>query len=77
MPRTPLNRQIVTDIVALIESGELPYGAKLPSQQELAARYDASDTPVKAALRELQLRGYIEGAPGRGNFVIWQPREGE
>jgi GntR family transcriptional repressor for pyruvate dehydrogenase complex len=55
MPRTPLNRQIVADIVALIESGELPFGAKLPSQQELAARYDASDTPVKAALRELQL----------------------
>jgi GntR family transcriptional regulator len=73
MHRTPLNRQIVADIVALIESGELPFGAKLPSQQELAARYDASDTPVKAALRELQLRGYIEGAPGRGNYVIWQP----
>jgi GntR family transcriptional regulator len=74
MPRTPLNKQIVADIVALIESGELPYGAKLPSQTELVAKYNASDTPVKAALRELQHRGYIEGAPGRGNFVIWQPR---
>lgn len=72
MPRTPIAAQIVADYVALIESGELPFGAKLPSQQELAGRYAASETPVKAALRELQLRGYIEGAPGRGNYVIWQ-----
>jgi GntR family transcriptional regulator len=77
MPRTPLNRQIVADIVAMIEAGELPYGTQIPSQSELAARYDASETPVKAALRELQLRGYIEGAPGRGNYVIWQPPAGE
>ncbi len=72
MPRTPIAAQIVADYIALIESGELPFGAKLPSQGELAAKYDASETPVKRALRELQLRGYIEGASGRGNFVIWR-----
>jgi DNA-binding GntR family transcriptional regulator len=75
MPRPSIQAQIVADFVALIESGQLAHGAELPSYTELAAQYSASTTPVKAAIRELQLRGYIEGAPGRGNFVIWRRKE--
>lgn len=76
MPKTPIADRIVADYVELIESGRLVFGERLPSLRALAEQYGASETPVKMAVRELQLRGYIEGHQGRGNYVIWQPLPG-
>ena len=68
-PRTPIRRRIVADVISAIEAGELRPGDKLPSQPEMAATYECSLEPVKAALDELEARGYVEGHQGKGTFV--------
>jgi DNA-binding LacI/PurR family transcriptional regulator len=52
-----------------IENGELPEGARVPSEMELAREYNVSRNPTRQALRDLELQGYIVRAPGRGSFV--------
>jgi GntR family transcriptional regulator of arabinose operon len=52
-----------------IEDGELPVGARVPSEMELAREYNVSRNPTRQALRDLELEGYIVRSPGRGSFV--------
>ncbi len=52
-----------------IESGELAEGDRLPSEFDLARKYGVSRNPTRQAMRDLELEGYIERAPGRGSFV--------
>lgn len=52
-----------------IEDGELPEGARVPSEMELARQYNVSRNPTRQALRDLELDGYIVRSPGRGSFV--------
>lgn len=52
-----------------ILSGELPAGAKLPSERQLAERFGMSRTVVREALRSLIERNLVEVQPGRGAFV--------
>jgi len=52
-----------------IESGELPEGARVPSEHELARTYGVSRNPTRQALRDLELEGYLIRMPGRGSFV--------
>lgn len=52
-----------------IESGELAEGDRVPSEFELARKYGVSRNPTRQAMRDLELEGFIERAPGRGSFV--------
>jgi DNA-binding LacI/PurR family transcriptional regulator len=52
-----------------IEDGELPEGARVPSEMELARQYNVSRNPTRQALRDLEQEGYIVRSPGRGSFV--------
>jgi len=52
-----------------IEDGELPEGARVPSEMELAREYNVSRNPTRQALRDLEQEGYIVRSPGRGSFV--------
>jgi DNA-binding GntR family transcriptional regulator len=58
-------RNALTDEIA---SGSLPAGAALDEQQ-LAARFGASRTPVREALRQLAVSGLVEVRPRRGVVV--------
>ena len=63
--RVPRIREAIErDIV----SGKLPPGAKL-DEEALAARYGASRTPVREALRQLASQGHVELRPHMGAFV--------
>lgn len=68
-PDIPVYAFIKRDLKTRIESGELPEGARVPSELELAAMYKVSRNPTRQALRDLELEGYITRAPGRGSFV--------
>jgi DNA-binding GntR family transcriptional regulator len=57
--------QIAQHLRELIASGELARGERV-HQDELAARFDVSTTPVREALRELQAEGLLTGEPHRG-----------
>ncbi|CAN5190712.1 GntR family transcriptional regulator [soil metagenome] len=65
-------------IRAMIMSGEIPIGAQL-RQAELAQSFGISRTPVREALRQLQVGGLIEVVPNRGAIVRvpapWEVRE--
>ncbi len=53
----------------MIEGGEYPNGTRLPSEHELAQRYEVSRPTVASALAELVEAGYVVRRPGSGTFV--------
>lgn len=74
MPTRPAHRQqIVADIIEKINNGTYPPLSELPSQDELAAEYRCSLTPVKYALSELSWRGYIVTHSGKRARVVEHP----
>jgi len=57
--------RIVEELHKLILSGELPRGTRL-QQDQLAARFDTSITPVREALRLLESQGLVISEAHRG-----------
>ena len=68
----PLYMQIRNQVRDLILSGDLPAGARLPAERELAASLGVNRTTVSSAYHELFADGLVGGRPGRGTVV--QPR---
>jgi DNA-binding FadR family transcriptional regulator len=56
-------------ILELIQGGQLPVGAKLPSEQELARSFGVSRPVVREGLGRLRSIGVIESRSGSGSFV--------
>ena len=57
-----------------IDRGEFPAGARLPSENDLAAELDVSRATLREALRALELRGLLRRRQGSGTFVAEHPR---
>jgi GntR family transcriptional regulator/MocR family aminotransferase len=64
-----LHRQLVDQVAALIATGALPAGARLPPVRELATTLGLTRLTVHSAYSELQARGLVESHVGRGSFV--------
>jgi GntR family transcriptional repressor for pyruvate dehydrogenase complex len=71
-----LPAELATDIERLILAGELPPGAKLPPERELATTLGVSRASIRDALRDLEMRGLLERTPGRGTIVVDRPSSG-
>lgn len=71
--RTPLYEQIVKDIKAKVERGELKPGEQIWTQQELAKKYGVSLITVKNALAYLVNEGILFTRVGRGTYVAEKP----
>jgi GntR family transcriptional repressor for pyruvate dehydrogenase complex len=56
-------------IQALINSGQLKPGSRLPPERELAKMLGVSRTALREALRILEATGAVEASVGRGRFV--------
>jgi DNA-binding transcriptional regulator YhcF (GntR family) len=67
-PRTA-SQQIANKLRAAILTGKIPPGEKLPSQNELAARYGVARETVKAALRSLDRDRLIVTRQGSGSYA--------
>ena len=65
----PVSQQIANQLRAAILTGRLSPGERLPSQNELAERYDVARETVKAALRTLRDERLIVTRQGSGAFV--------
>ncbi|TDB89692.1 GntR family transcriptional regulator [Actinomadura sp. KC216] len=65
----PKYLQIAKDLRDQIERGELEPGAQLPTEKELADRWDVSPNTIKKALNELRMDDRIETIPQTGSFV--------
>ena len=68
-----LHRQLTSDLRARILDGRLSAGARLPTDNELAAEYQLSRDTVRQALALLADEGLIERVQGRGTFVCQIP----
>lgn len=65
----PIYEQIVSQIKALIISGELNEGDTLPSMRLLAKELRISVITTKRAYEELEREGFIVSVTGKGSFV--------
>lgn len=63
-----IERQVSRELRRLIVTGELPGGTPL-TQRELAARLAVSQTPVRAALDQLEREGLVVSVPRGGSRV--------
>ncbi|MCL2564184.1 MAG: GntR family transcriptional regulator [Defluviitaleaceae bacterium] len=70
MHKEPIYRKIMTDIESMIESGEFSYGAKLPTEREIAAKFSVARGTVKKAFSELEKASVINIVWGSGAYVI-------
>jgi DNA-binding GntR family transcriptional regulator len=60
---------ILADILAKIESGELPPGSKLPSAVRWAEYYECDPSTINWAMSILAMRGVVFGVRGAGRYV--------
>ena len=67
--RIPLYIQLRDQLRALVHSGELRLGDRIPASRELAQQLGVHRTTVANAYAELESEGLIEGHVGRGTFI--------
>ena len=70
-PHQTLARRIADDLGVAIVDGELTDGARI-REEELAAQYGASRSPVREAIALLERRGLVRTEPRRGCYVVGQ-----
>lgn len=73
-PRTsasfsPLYKQIKDLLLQSLESGEFKPGSMIPSEQELAVRFEVSQGTVRKAIDELSAENVLIRRQGKGTFV--------
>jgi GntR family transcriptional regulator len=71
--RRPLALQVRDEVRALIGPSALQPGDQLPSEADLAARFDVARTTIREALKLLEQDGAIDVYHGRGRFVSSVP----
>jgi DNA-binding GntR family transcriptional regulator len=63
--------QVYADLLADLDSGELPPGTRLPSEQALADDvYGVSRPTVRRAIAALVEQGRLKVVHGRGTYVV-------
>ena len=65
----PIYRQLFTQIVMAILSGDLKPGERLPSTRELARRFRIHPNTVSAGYRQLARDGWVEYRHGSGVYI--------
>jgi len=68
----PIYRKIMNQIEEMVASGELPYGAKLPAERDMAQHMAVSRGTIKKAYAELEKSGVIGIVWGSGAYVLRQ-----
>jgi len=66
----PIYRKIMNQIEEMIDKNELPYGAKLPAERDMAAQLGVSRGTIKKAYAELEKSGTISIIWGSGAYVL-------
>ncbi len=67
--RTKLFEDVSERIMEMIRSEEYPAGTRLPSEQQLAQRFEVSRNTVRGAIRSLTIFGLLRSINGSGTFV--------
>jgi len=67
---SPMHQQIAGQVTAAVDSRALLHGTRMPSTRTLADLLGVSRGVAVAAYAELFARGYLEGQPGSGTYVV-------
>lgn len=67
--RIPVYEQIEEQVIWLINSGVYEPGCKLPSLRTLSSELKLNINTVKRAFQELEAKGFVYSAQGKGIFV--------
>ena len=73
----PIYEDIARDLLEAIHRGQYPVGGLIPTELELAARYDVSRQTVRAAMRRLTELGAVSRRKGSGTRVETRERPQE
>lgn len=68
-PGEPIYQKIFAELHQEIVSGKMNPSDMLPSENELASRYETTRATVRKSLQELEHKGLIYSWPGKGYFV--------
>ncbi len=60
---------VIENIKEMISSGELKCGDKIPSERELAEKFNVSRVPIREALKILEYMGILDSSQGDGTYV--------
>ncbi|SFA81846.1 DNA-binding transcriptional regulator, GntR family [Cohnella sp. OV330] len=69
MGKPTLRQQAYARILDMIETGECPKGS-VTSEVQLGRQLDMSRTPIRAALQQLELEGYVRIASKHGVLIL-------
>jgi GntR family transcriptional regulator len=69
MANEPITQRISDDLRRQIHEGQLPPGALLPSETEVASEYKVSRQTARSALQTLEHEGLVIVRPRRGRIV--------
>jgi len=65
--------QIAEQLTDMIHSGQIPVGERLPSERDLASRFDVSRPTVREAMIALEVSELVEIRSGSGVYVREHP----
>lgn len=68
--------QIAEQLVQLIHTGGIQPGERLPSERDLASRFDVSRPTIREAMIALEVSNMVEVRSGSGVYVLPQAKEG-
>ena len=68
--KTGTAEKVAENVKAMLFSGEIARGMKLPGETALAKRLGVGRSSVREALRLLSASGYVELKPNRGAFAL-------
>ena len=68
----PIYQQLVDMIETSIKRGDIHYGEKLPTVQEMIDKLGVARGTVKKAYDELEIKGLIQKSQGKGTYVSYK-----
>jgi DNA-binding GntR family transcriptional regulator len=69
----PVYAQLADELQRQIKAGELPAGARLPGERDLARTYRVALGTARRAIQELRERDLIVTTHGKGSYVQEDP----
>ena len=60
---------VIDSIKNMIATGEVKCGEKIPSERDLAERFNVSRVPIREALKILEYMGVLDSSRGDGTYV--------
>lgn len=69
---TPLYFQLFSLLKGLILDGTLPYGERIPTEEQLAKAFNVSRITAKRSMDELAKENLVERRRGKGSHIIYK-----